>query len=259
MRPDADLQHATQRHQQILRTLRSAGQLRALDVAQELGVTHETIRKDLVQLEARGLLRRVHGGALPVETLSYEPSVAARTDLLAEKRRIALAAAELVPSSGAILIDAGSTTAALAEQFPSTANLTVVTNTLPIALTLLGYPNLTVHTLGGRVRATTMAEVDHWALRTLRELRVDVAFLGTNAFSLEHGLSTPDDAEAAVKGAMVSAAARRVLLADHTKLGRLSVFKYADASSIDVLVTDRGMDARDVRLVEEAGIEVILA
>ena len=254
-----DMRHASQRQQLILRTLRATGQVRAVEIANELGVTHETVRKDLVQLESRGLLTRVHGGALPVETLSFEPSVATRTAQSAEKKRIASAAARLVPNDGAILIDAGSTTALLAEDFPTTPQLTVVTNTLPIALSLMGYPNLTVHTVGGRVRSTTMAEVDHWALRALGELRVDVAFLGTNAFSVEHGLSTPDDSEAAVKRAMVSCARRRVLLADHTKLGRVSVFKYADMSSIDVLVTDTGMRLQDARELERAGVEVIRA
>lgn len=254
-----DVQHASQRHQIILRKLRSEGQLRALDVAHELGVTHETVRKDLLQLEARGLLTRVHGGALPIETLSYEPSVAARTTMAAEKRRIAAAAADLVPAEGAILIDAGSTTAALAENFPTAPTLTVVTNTLPIALTLMAYPNLTVHTVGGRVRTTTMAEVDHWALRALGETRVDVAFLGANAFSVEHGLSTPDDSEAAVKRAMITAARRTVLLSDHTKLGRVAVFKYAEMSAIDVLVTDTGMTTKDVRALEAVGVQVIRA
>jgi DeoR family transcriptional regulator, fructose operon transcriptional repressor len=254
-----DVRHATQRHQVILRKLRSEGQLRALDVAHELGVTHETVRKDLLQLEGRGLLTRVHGGALPVETLSYEPSVTARTTLAPEKRRIAAAAADLVPAEGAILIDAGSTTAALAENFPMTAKLTVVTNALPVALTLMAYPNLSVHTVGGRVRPTTMAEVDHWALRALGEVRVDVAFLGANAFSVEHGLSTPDDSEAAVKRAMVTAARRTVLMADHTKLGRVAVFKYAEISAIDVLVTDKGMAMKDVRALQAVGVEVIRA
>jgi DeoR family fructose operon transcriptional repressor len=255
----SDVQHAAQRHQVILRRLRSEGQLRAVDVASELGVTHETVRKDLLQLEGRGLLKRVHGGALPVETLSYEPSVTARTTQAAEKKRIAAAAVNFVPAEGAILIDAGSTTAALAENLPTTAALTVITNTLPIALTLIGYPNLTVHTVGGRVRATTMAEVDHWALRALSETRVDIAFLGANAFSVEHGLSTPDDSEAAVKRAMVAAARRTVLLADHTKLGKVAVFKYAEMSSIDVLITDTGMSTKDARALERVGVEVVRA
>ncbi len=233
------------------------GQLRALDVARDLGVTHETVRKDLLHLEGRGLLRRVHGGALPAQTMSYEPAVTARTNQSAEKRRIAVAAAALVPSEGAILVDAGSTTAALVEQLPPAAALTVVTNALPIALALMAHPQLTVHTLGGRVRATTLAEVDHWALRTLAEVRVDVAFLGTNALSVEHGLSTPDASEAAVKAAMLRTAARTVLLADHTRLGRVSVFTYAEVGAVDVLVTDTGTTLEQAEEIERLGVEVI--
>ena len=104
-----------------------------------------------------------------------------------------------------------------------------------------------------------MAEVDHWALRALGETRVDVAFLGANAFSVEHGLSTPDDSEAAVKRAMITAARRTVLLSDHTKLGRVAVFKYAEMSAIDVLVTDTGMTTKDVRALEAVGVQVIRA
>lgn len=258
-RPDApDLRYATQRHQFILSRLRSEGQLKAVEVARELGVTHETVRKDFIALERRGLLRRVHGGALPVESLSWEPLVSQRTTHTAEKRRIAAAAARYVPAEGAVLLDAGSTTAALAENFPTTTTrLTVITNTLPIAMALLGQPHLTVHTLGGRVRATTMAEVDHWALRTLGELHVDVAFLGTNAFSIEHGLSTPDGSEAAVKRAMVAAGRQRVLLADHTKFQRTAVFSYAEIGAIDVLITDKGLAARDARALEAEGVEVV--
>lgn len=258
-RPGGDLQHASQRHDLILHRLRTDGSLRALDVAQQLGVTHETVRKDLLHLEGRGLLRRVHGGALPVESMSYEPAVPSRTSLGREKQRIAGAAAGFVPATGAILLDAGSTTAALAEHLPPTAELTVVTNALPIALSLLAYPHLSVHTVGGRLRSTTLAEVDHWALRALAETRVDVAFLGTNALSVEHGLSTPDASEAAVKAAMVGTAARTVLLADHTKIGRVSVFAYADLAAVDVLVTDTGATDEQVREIEAVGVEVVRA
>lgn len=114
-----------------------------------------------------------------------------------------------------------------------------------------------MHTLGGRVRATTLAEVDHWALRSLSEVRVDVAFLGTNALSVEHGLSTPDASEAAVKAAMLRTAARTVLLADHTKLGRVSVFTYAEVGAIDVLVTDTGTTPKQAREIERLGVEVL--
>ena len=265
MRPDhgndeRDLQPASSRQSAILGTLRSRGQLRAVRMAEELGVTHETIRKDLLTLEAHGLLRRVHGGAVPVESLSYEPAIGARTSMVEEKQRIAAAATEFLPPSGAILLDSGTTTQALANNLPAGSSLVAITNALPIAFALMAHPQLTVHLLGGRIRSATMATVDSWALRNLTEVQADVAFVGTNAFSLEHGLSTPDSAEAAIKGAMANAARLTVLLADHTKFGRDAVFRYADLDVIDVLVTDDGMRASDAQALDsEAGIEVVRA
>ena len=133
--------------------------------------------------------------------LSYEPAVDTRTGFLSEKVRIAKAALAHLPDQGAVLVDAGSTTAQLVELFPGDRELTVYTNTLVLALHLTTRPLLTVYTLGGRVRAKTFAEVDDWAARALAEINVDVAFLGANGISVHRGLTTPDPSEAAVNGA----------------------------------------------------------
>jgi DeoR family fructose operon transcriptional repressor len=239
--------------------LRSVGRIDVSDMAERLSVSTESIRKDLTELERQGLLRRVHGGAVAVEELSFEPAVAARTEFTEEKRRIASAALAEVPHEGAVLIDAGSTTGYLAELMPADRDLAVFTSALTIALTLVTRPRLTVHTLGGRVRSRTTTEVDNWAIRALSEIRVEVAFLGTNALTAEHGLSTPDESEAAVKRLMVKAARRRILLADHSKVGRVALFKYADLSDIDLLITDTGMPDADVRRFEDVGVKVMCA
>ncbi|GAA4623130.1 DeoR/GlpR family DNA-binding transcription regulator [Actinoallomurus vinaceus] len=251
--------YAAQRRQILLQTLRSAGRIDVTDMADRLDVSTETIRKDLTELERQGLLHRVHGGAVAVEDLSFEPAVAARTEYTDEKHRIARAALAEVPLEGAVLIDAGSTTACLADVMPADRDLAVFTNTLTIALTLATRPRLTVHTLGGRVRSRTFAEVDNWAVRALSELRVDVAFLGTNGFTVDDGLRTPDESEATVKRLMLKVARRRVLLADHSKLGRISLFKYGDLSDIDLLITDAGMPDAEVRRLEDAGVKVVRA
>ena len=232
---------SAQRHQAIVRTLRSAGRVDVAGVARDLGVTAETVRKDLIRLEQEGLLRRVHGGAIPIEHVAFEPAVSDRTEFTEEKRRIARAAFEHLPAEGSVLLDAGSTIAHLADIFPADRPLTVFTNTLPIAMTLLPRANLTVHTLGGRVRVTTSAEVGPWTDRSLRELNVDIAFLGTNALSLERGLTTPDPAEAATKHLMLAASRRRILLADHSKVGRVSLCKHADLDDLDLFITDAAL------------------
>ena len=239
-----------QRDKAVLRALHATGRVDVAEVASELGVTSETVRKDLIRLERRGMLRRVHGGAVPVADLTYEPVVAERTAFAAEKQRIARAALEHLPERGTVLLDAGSTTAWLAEVFPTDRPLDVFTNTLPIALTLLARSNLTVHTLGGRLRGPTSAEVGPLADRALRDLNVDVAFLGTNGISLERGLTTPDEDEAATKQLMLSAARRRILLADHSKVGLVSLCKHAELRDVDLLITDAGLtDAQQAALV----------
>lgn len=254
-----DTQLAAMRHQIILETLVERGQVSANRLADKLGVTHETVRKDLLFLQERGLLRRVHGGAVPMESVAYEPYVGARTTYAAEKSRIAVAAKQFIPETGAVLIDSGTTTAALAEVFPPSPHVLAITNSLPIAMAMLPRAG-TVTALGGRVRPETQAAVDEWALQHLSAVRADVAFLGANAFSVEHGLATPDQSEAAVKAGFVRASRLRVLLVDHSKFGRESVFHYAALSDIDVLVTDDGMTEQTAAELERCcGVEVIRA
>jgi DeoR family fructose operon transcriptional repressor len=248
--------YADERKRHILDALRGEGRVDAAEVAATLGVTGETVRKDLIQLERNGLLRRVHGGAVPVEQLSYEPAVSVRTEFSAEKDRIARAALAHLPARGSVLIDAGSTTARLAELFPGNTDLTVYTNALPIALTLVNRPRLTVVTLGGRLRNPTLAEVDDWAIRALADINVDVAFLGTNGISIARGLTTPDLAEAAVKRHMISSAKWRILLADCSKVGLIRGNRHGDLSDIDLFITDTGLPDAQGRELETAGLTV---
>ncbi|MBV6760209.1 DeoR/GlpR family DNA-binding transcription regulator [Rhodococcus opacus] len=253
---DSRAPYADERKAHIIEILRSRGRIEANDVAERLGVTNETIRKDLIQLERQGLLRRVHGGAVPVQSLSFEPAVEARTEFTTEKTRIAKAALAHLPTQGSVLIDAGSTTSQLVELFPGDRELTVYTNTLPLAVALLTRPLLTVFTLGGRLRTKTLAEVDDWAARSLAEINVDVAFLGTNGISLTRGLTTPDPAEAAIKRLMLDCAQQRILLADHTKVGAISGTKHGDLADIDLLITDTGLADDQLAELEEAGMSV---
>jgi DeoR family fructose operon transcriptional repressor len=246
--------YSAQRQQAILRTLATTGRVEVAAMADELAVTSETVRKDLIALERQGQLRRVHGGAIPLQDLSFEPEVTARVEYAEEKRRIAKAALVHLPRTGTILLDAGSTTARLAELIPPDRQLTAFTNTLPTALTLASKPNLTVYTLGGRVRSLTLAEVDSWAARTLSEINVDVAFLGANGISLDRGLTTPDPAEAAVKRLMLGCARRRILLSDHSKVGQISTHKYGEMTDVDLLITDTGITSTDEKALHAAGI-----
>jgi DeoR family fructose operon transcriptional repressor len=252
--------YAEERQQEIVRLAQKNSRVDVMALADELNVTAETIRRDLTVLERAGVLRRVHGGAIPVERIGFEPAVAARDAVLtAEKERIAKAALAEVPPEGGIILDAGTTTARLAQALPTDRELTVVVNS-PVLATILGpRTNITVLLLGGRLRGRTLAAVDDWALRPLADLYVDVAFMGTNGCSVERGLTTPDQAEAAVKRAMIAAARRVVVLADHTKIGNDNLARFGSLSDVDLLITDSGLDAELATDIEDAGVRVVRA
>jgi len=210
--------YAPERQQEILRLARDGGRVDVVSLAEEFQVTAETIRRDLKALDRAGLVRRVHGGAIPAGRLDFEPDLAERETTAAdEKDRIAMAALAELPADGTLIVDAGSTAARLAGILPAEASLTVVTHSLPIAARLADHPGIQLHLVGGRVRHRTRAAVDAWALRAYGEIRADVAVVAANGFSVEHGLTTPDLAEAAVKRAALTAARRVVLLADSSQ------------------------------------------
>lgn len=252
--------YAEERQREILRLARESGRVDVVRLAEDLEVTSETIRRDLTVLERAGVLRRVHGGAIPVERLGFEPALAARDAVMTvEKERIAKAALAELPEEGSVIIDAGTTTERLADALPLDRELTVVVNAPPLATSLATRPNLTVLMLGGRVRRRTLATVDDWNLQQLSQLHVDVAFMGTNGLSLECGFTTPDPAEASVKRSMIAAARRAVVLADHTKIGNDYLARFATIADIETLITDNAVDLGLVGDFEQAGLRVVRA
>jgi DeoR family fructose operon transcriptional repressor len=239
---------------------RGRGSVTAL--AEEFGVTTETVRRDLAVLERAGRLRRVHGGAVPSGSLALaEPGLAERSGARAEqKRKIATAALDLLPGGeGSVIIDGGTTTAALADLLPPDRRLLAVTHCVPVAARLSSAPGVALQLLGGRVRGVTQCAVGEQTVRALAELRVDVAFLGANGITPGHGFTTPDEAEGSVKRAMVRAGQRVVVLADSSKLGREQLVRFAAPADVDVLVTDSAADPSTVGALEDAGIEVVVA
>ncbi|MFD9821479.1 DeoR/GlpR family DNA-binding transcription regulator [Streptomyces violascens] len=250
--------YAPERQQEILRIARESGRVDVLSLAETFQVTAETVRRDLKALDRAGLVRRVHGGAIPAGRLDFEPDLAERESTAAdEKDRIARAALAELPAEGSVVLDAGSTIARLAAELPLDSGLTLVTHALPVAARLADHPAIDLHLVGGRVRHRTRAAVDAWALRAYGEIRADVAFLGTNGFSVAHGLTTPDLAEAAVKRAAIGAARRVVLLADSAKHGQEHFARFGDMADVDLLITDRGLAPDDIAAIEAAGTDVI--
>ena len=237
--------YAEERQQAMAELVTTRGRLSVTDIATEFEVTTETVRRDLSALERMGLVRRVHGGAVPTTSLTaIESGLGERDSANADqKERIARAALDLLPPAGStVLVDAGSTTQRLAGLLPRDHRLVVVTHAVPVAARLAGMPQIELHLLPGRVRPTTQAAVGAETVAALADLRADMAFIGTNGISVRHGLSTPDSEEAATKRAMVAGAQQVVVLADASKVGREATIRFSRLDEVDVLVTDGALD-----------------
>jgi DeoR family transcriptional regulator, fructose operon transcriptional repressor len=254
--------YAEERQQAIASLVIANGRASVAELAQAYDVTTETVRRGLAALDKAGVLRRVHGGAVPVRALHLvEAGVGERETTHAEhKDAIAAAAVDLLPQSGAtVLLDAGTTTARIAAHLPTDRELVVVTNSVPIAARLATMPSVSLQLLGGKVRGVTQATVGEQTLRVLDMLRVDMAFIGTNGITVRHGLSTPDSEEAAVKRAMVSSANYVVAVADSSKVGQEDFVSFAPLASVDTLITDSEISETDRAQLTEHGVEVVVA
>ncbi len=254
--------YAEERQQAIARLVTERGRMSVNQLAREYAVTTETVRRDLSSLERLGLVRRVHGGVVPPSSLSLIESGIRERDQVNTERKMSIAraaVAQLPPAGGTVLIDAGSTTVRLATLLPADHTLTVFTHAVPIAARLAGLRQIDLRLLPGRVRRTTQAAVGADTVAALSNLRVDVSFVGTNGLTAEHGLTTPDADEAAVKRALIESGTRVVVLADSSKFGIETAVRFASPAEVDVLVTDDEVSSADRRALGRAGIEIVVA
>jgi DeoR family fructose operon transcriptional repressor len=174
-----------------------------------------------------------------------------------EKRRIAMAAAAEVPPQGAIIIDSGSTALQLADVLDRERDLTVITNHVPIIRSLATTERPNVVVLGGVLRRRSLAFVDETGVEALRDMTVDVTFIGCDGMSPERGFTTPYREEVAIKRAMMAAARRVVMMFDHSKVGNQQLFRFAGIDEVDIIYTDSGMDDATVAILEEQGLVVV--
>ena len=253
---------APRRRARIVEAVTRSGGVRVADLTRLLGVSDMTVRRDLDALARQGLVTKVHGGATTVAARSAdEPGFEAkRVRELAEKDAIAARAAAGVQPGWAIGITAGTTTWALARHLTDLAELTVVTNSVPVADVLHQHhrADRTVVLTGG-VRTPSDALVGPVAVATIGALHVDVLFMGVHGIDQAAGLTTPNLVEAETNRAFVAAARRLVVLADHTKWGVVGLSRIAPLDAVDTLVSDSGLrpDARRC-LAEHVG-ELVLA
>lgn len=263
-RPGDDSVPAEVRQRLAHRLLEQRGFVRVRELSEHFGVSTVTVRNDLQILEERGLVQRVHGGAMARERTTVERSFEeVATQHTAEKAAIAKAAARLVTSGESILIDVGTTAAAFSRALTERRDLTdvtVLTNGLMIALELeRAHPRFSIVVIGGTLRPKQHSLVNPLADLLLRDVRVTTAFLGCNGIDLDGGVSNVNLPEAEVKRAMLAASQRCVVMADSSKLGVRTLAQVCAIDTVDVLVTDAHADSAHVAALRGAGVEVIQA
>lgn len=229
-------------------------------ISEHLGVTTETVRRDLDVLERRGALRRVRGGAELMHSTPFETALAARhAEQFDDKVVIARRVVEELPTDGVVILDSGSLTFVCAQMVPRDRALTVVTNNLPAAQLLADSPSLRIMTLPGMIRGLTSAAVDHQTQQRLGTLTADVAVVGVNGLTPAKGLTTTNPEEAAAKRAMMLAARRRIVPVISGKLGRNSFCSFAAVSEVDMIITDRHANGELLAALGAAGPEIVIA
>jgi DeoR/GlpR family transcriptional regulator of sugar metabolism len=244
----------------ILDRLRTHGRVLAADLTAQLDVSSDTIRRDLRDLDEAGLLRRVHGGALP-RYGDAAPFEARARRAPEAKVSIARRAAECVRDGQLVVLDGGTTTLEVARALSANPRLRarVVTTSPPIAVALADHPGLEVTVVGGTLRPNSLVTVGADAVEAFRVIRADVVFLGVCGLHPEIGVTTSDLEERHVKAAMIDGAAEVVALADHDKLGTAMSVVVAPLSAVTRLVTDAEADDDALAPYRALGIEVLRA
>lgn len=249
---------AHERHTRIVALLNERQRLTTESFSAELGVSKETIRRDLIELELSGKLSRVHGGAIP-QGVPIEPSYVEREELhRTEKRAIARAAATLITPGMSCFIDAGSTTQALAQVLLSRTDIQIITNSVSIASALASNPGLDVMLLGGRIAQEMPATYGDQTVAEIGRYHLDVAIVSPVGMDARAGAMDYLWHEAAVARAMLEHARERFVLADRSKLGQTSRMQICAASAVDVLVTDAAPGDDLVSQLQSAGVKRVL-
>lgn len=249
-----------QRHRRIVELAQSRGYLSVSQLADVLGVSTMTLRRDLDELAETGVLERVRGGVMAQVQRVYEPSYILRSkEHVEEKRWIGKKAASLVCEGDLVAIDVGSTLLELAKNLDD-MNITVVTHWVPCLQHLYEKKRITTVVLGGVLYGRELSLVGRLTLDALASFHPKKAFLGVSGISLEHGIMTDFNVEEiAVKKELIRQSSEVIVLADHSKIGNLGPMTVCSLRDVDKLITDVGVSEDDLKLLQQASIEVLLA
>jgi DeoR/GlpR family transcriptional regulator of sugar metabolism len=245
----------TERKALILDTLGREGRVIAKEFSHKLNLSEDTIRRDLRELAGEGLLQRVHGGALPAsKALADLPT--RRKVSVDDKRAIAKAAAAMVKKGQIIFLDGGTTAVAVARALPGDLKATVATHSPDVAVALLDHPGVEVEFIGGRIYKHSNVAVGAVAMEGIAHIRADIYFMGVTGLHPDHGLTTGDREEAAIKRTISRHSAETIVLASSEKLGAVSAYHVIDLDHIDGLIVEKSCRSDLIETFRSKGIPV---
>jgi DeoR/GlpR family transcriptional regulator of sugar metabolism len=247
-----------ERQQIILRLLREQGRVFSAQLAVQMAVSEDSIRRDLRDLASQGLCRKVHGGALPAAP-AFPPLPARHAQQAAQKHALAVAAAAQVRPGECLLLDAGSTNSAIAACLPVQQGLHVITNAPDIALALLARGGIEVSLIGGRLDPRAGACIGAQALEAVGGLRADLCFIGTCAVDAGAGLWAIDGEEAPFKRALLAASNRCIAVATNDKLGTQAAYRVGGLEQIDLLVIEHDAPDAQAQAFQQRGVDILRA
>ena len=255
-----NMKSIAERHNYILEKLREQQYVKVSEMAKELNVTTVTIRKDLKTLEERNLLFRTHGSAMPVNPHVPDLSVHVKGKLRnEEKKKIAVAAAQLIDENDSIIISAGSTNYKFAEQIKAKGHLNVVTSSLLVSILLNELPDISVTQLGGNLYKKSMSVRGKYASDAFNDLTCSKLFLGVDGIDKEHGITNSNIDEAQLSKSMIKASSQIIVLADSSKFGKRGFGKVCALDGVDIIITDDGITDSMASMLDNMGIRVIIA
>ncbi len=249
-----------ERQKQILSLLGRQGRLSVMEIVEQFSISEATARRDLETLASQGRVQRVHGGVIALEQAPPEQPILERKNEQAnEKERIGRAAASLVKERETIFLGSGTTVLEVARNLRDREQLTVVTNSLPVLNMLAGQKQITVISLGGMLRESELSFIGHITEQALAELRVDKVFMGTRGLSLEHGLTNDYLQETLTDRAILKIGHETIIVADHSKINRVSTALLAPLEVMDIFVTDSSADKKFLQVLKKSEIQVVIA
>lgn len=248
------------RHSRIRSLIDELGQLRVSEIHDRLDVSEATIRRDLDEMAAEGLIRRTHGGAMATERLGPRSLHLSRAVGNAEeKASIGRAAASMIYAGDTVFIGSGTTAASVASHVEKLAEVRVITNSLPVINQLAGLNHIELFVVGGQVDHFAGAMRTAVTVETIERYRADHVVLGIQGISLDSGLTTDSMDNAAIDRAIMSISSNRIIVADHTKFGQVEAFTVGPVSDASVVVTSALVPASDLLSITSAGAETLIA